>query len=51
MIKRYIRRFVDWMERSPTYKTIWFFPLLVTLALVAWVINTIKRTKGYIHTK
>lgn len=51
-MKQLIRRFVDWMERSPAYKTIWFMPALLAIALVAWVINRIRESqKGYITTK
>ncbi len=51
-MKQLIRRFVDWMERSPAYKTIWFFPLLFVIAMIAWAINRIRESqKGYIKTQ
>lgn len=46
-----IRRFVDWMERSPAYKTVYFVPLLMVIFLIAWGRNRINDLKGYLHTK
>ena len=42
-MKKYIRRFVDWMEGGPTYLTIWFMPLLFTIGLIAAITNRITR--------
>lgn len=42
-MKRYVRRFVDWMEGGPTYLTIWFMPLLLFIGLLAAIANRINR--------
>jgi len=42
-MKRQLRRFVDWMEGGPTYLTIWFMPLLLTIGIFAAIANRITR--------
>lgn len=37
-----IRRFLDWMEVSPAYLTLWFLPLVAILYVYAKLKNTLK---------
>jgi len=37
-----VHRFVDWMEAAPTYKTIWFLPLVFVLYLYSVIKNSLK---------
>lgn len=37
-----IRRFIDWMEVAPAYKTIWLLPLVLVLYIYAKLANISK---------
>jgi hypothetical protein len=42
-----IRRFMDWFENAPTYKSIWFIPIVLILWLIAMIKNKfINKHKG-----
>lgn len=42
MKNKTLEKFLDWFERSPTYKTIWVAPFVLLLGLIAWGINKLK---------
>lgn len=41
-MKALINRFINWMEVSPAYITIWFLPLVALLYVYAKIKNTLK---------
>ncbi len=41
-MRQLIHRFVDWMERGPMALTIFFMPILLVIAAIAAIINSLK---------